>query len=51
MTSTDLKMGTGKTAAQVGHAVLGAYKQDMDNNKLKEKVKFMSFEKEKTLKH
>lgn len=31
MARTDLKMGTGKIAAQVGHAVLGAYKQAIEN--------------------
>eukprot|EP01017_Pseudomicrothorax_dubius_P027395 TRINITY_DN314_c0_g1_i4.p1 TRINITY_DN314_c0_g1~~TRINITY_DN314_c0_g1_i4.p1 ORF type:complete len:158 (-),score=38.02 TRINITY_DN314_c0_g1_i4:150-623(-) len=32
----DLKMGTGKVAAQVGHAVLGAYKNAVNNPKKNE---------------
>ena len=44
MARTDLKMGTGKIAAQVGHAVLGAYKQAMEDKAQKKKLNLWEFQ-------
>ena len=41
---TDLGMGVGKIAAQVGHAVLGAYKNILESNDIRHKEALFNWE-------